>query len=93
MSREKRKRNAFIIRSYIKFLLLSKEVGEELDNMSLSKMREVVNMLNGKVLVEVSGNIRLSNVSKIADLGVDFISVGALTHSYKSLDISMEFIN
>jgi len=64
-----------------------------LDNMSLKRMREVVKLLNGKVLVEVSGNINLSRASKIADLGVDFISVGALTHSYKSLDISMEFID
>ncbi|MEE8605135.1 MAG: carboxylating nicotinate-nucleotide diphosphorylase, partial [Candidatus Aminicenantaceae bacterium] len=64
-----------------------------LDNMSLNTMREVVKLLNGKVLVEVSGNINLSKASKIADLGVDFISVGALTHSYKSLDISMEFID
>jgi nicotinate-nucleotide pyrophosphorylase (carboxylating) len=64
-----------------------------LDNMSLRKMREVMKLLNGKVLVEVSGNINLSRASKIAELGVDFISVGALTHSYKSLDISMEFIN
>lgn len=63
-----------------------------LDNMSLDKMREVVKLFNGRVLVEVSGNINLSRASKIADLGVDFISVGALTHSYKSLDISMEFI-
>jgi nicotinate-nucleotide pyrophosphorylase (carboxylating) len=50
-------------------------------------------MLDGRVRVEVSGNINLSKASKIADLGVDFISVGALTHSYKSLDISMEFID
>jgi len=64
-----------------------------LDNMSLDRMREVVKLLSGKVLVEVSGNINLSRASKIADLGVDFISVGALTHSYKSLDISMEFID
>ncbi len=64
-----------------------------LDNMSLRKMREVMKLLNGKVLVEVSGNINLSRASKIAELGVDFISVGALTHSYKSLDISMEFID
>jgi len=63
-----------------------------LDNMSLDRMREVVKVLNGKILVEVSGNINLSRASRIADLGVDFISVGALTHSYKSLDISMEFV-
>jgi nicotinate-nucleotide pyrophosphorylase (carboxylating) len=64
-----------------------------LDNMSIEKMREVVKMLNGRVLVEVSGNVNLAKVAKIAELGVDFISVGALTHSYKSLDISMEFID
>jgi nicotinate-nucleotide pyrophosphorylase (carboxylating) len=63
-----------------------------LDNMSLDRLREVVKLLNGKILVEVSGNINLSRASKIADLGADFISVGALTHSYKSLDISMEFV-
>jgi nicotinate-nucleotide pyrophosphorylase (carboxylating) len=56
-------------------------------------MRDVVKKLNGKVLVEVSGNVNLTRVTKIAQLGVDFISVGALTHSYKSLDISMEFID
>lgn len=64
-----------------------------LDNMSLDKMREVMGSLSGKVLVEVSGNIGLVDVPKIADLGVDFISVGALTHSYRSLDISMEFVD
>ena len=64
-----------------------------LDNMSLDRMKEVVKLLNGKVQLEVSGNINLSRAAKIAELGVDFISVGALTHSYKSLDISMEFID
>ncbi len=64
-----------------------------LDNMSLDKMRDVVKSLDGRVLVEVSGNVSLSRAPMIADLGVDFISVGALTHSYKSLDISMEFID
>jgi len=64
-----------------------------LDNMSLEEIKEVMKSLRGKILVEVSGNIRLPNISKIADSGVDYISVGALTHSYKSLDISMEFID
>lgn len=64
-----------------------------LDNMSLDKMREAMKMLHGKVLVEVSGNVSLARASKIAEIGVDFISVGAITHSYKSLDISMEFID
>jgi nicotinate-nucleotide pyrophosphorylase (carboxylating) len=64
-----------------------------LDNMPIEKMRDVVKKLNRKVLVEVSGNVNLTRVAIIAQLGVDFISVGALTHSYKSLDISMEFID
>ena len=64
-----------------------------LDNMPLGKMREVMKLLNGKVLVEVSGKINLSRIPDIAELGVDYISVGALTHSYKSLDISMEFVD
>jgi nicotinate-nucleotide pyrophosphorylase (carboxylating) len=64
-----------------------------LDNMSLDELKEVVERLSGKVLIEVSGNVNLARAAKIADLGVDFISVGALTHSYDSLDISMEFID
>ena len=63
-----------------------------LDNMSIDKMEDVVKLLNGRILVEVSGNVNLTRAPKIADLEIDFISVGALTHSYKSLDISMEFI-
>jgi nicotinate-nucleotide pyrophosphorylase (carboxylating) len=63
-----------------------------LDNMSIAEMREVMPLLKGRVLVEVSGNVNLSKLPKIADLGVDFISVGALTHSYKALDISLDFI-
>ena len=64
-----------------------------LDNMSIDRMRQVMKSLRGRIPVEVSGNVTLSKASKIADLGVDFISVGALTHSYMSLDISMEFID
>jgi nicotinate-nucleotide pyrophosphorylase (carboxylating) len=64
-----------------------------LDNMSIDKMKDVVKMLNARILVEVSGNVNLTRAAKIADLEIDFISVGALTHSYKSLDISLEFID
>jgi nicotinate-nucleotide pyrophosphorylase (carboxylating) len=64
-----------------------------LDNMTIEKLKEAVQRLRGKVLMEVSGNVNLARISKIAELGVDFISVGALTHSYNSLDISMEFID
>lgn len=62
-----------------------------LDNMPLARMRRVVRELKGRVPVEVSGGVRLDQVSRIASLGVDFISVGALTHSYDSTDISLEF--
>lgn len=64
-----------------------------LDNMSLKRMKEAVDWVRGRVPIEVSGNVTLSKAKKIALIGVDFISVGALTHSYKSLDISMEFLD
>jgi nicotinate-nucleotide pyrophosphorylase (carboxylating) len=62
-----------------------------LDNMPIKKMKEVVDWVKGKVPLEVSGKVTLSTIRKIAALGVDFISVGSLTHSYKSVDISIEF--
>jgi nicotinate-nucleotide pyrophosphorylase (carboxylating) len=62
-----------------------------LDNMPLNRMRPVVRWLKGKVLIEVSGNMRLERVRKIAELGVEYISVGSLTHSFRSVDISLEF--
>ncbi|MGB9607223.1 MAG: carboxylating nicotinate-nucleotide diphosphorylase [bacterium] len=61
-----------------------------LDNMSLEEIREVVRMVKGKVLLEVSGGVSLENVREIAGMGVDFISIGALTHSAKAIDIHME---
>lgn len=63
-----------------------------LDNMSLLMVEEAMGIINGKAKVEVSGNINLLNVDQYAVLGVDFISVGALTHSPSSLDISLDFI-
>jgi len=63
-----------------------------LDNMSLNKMREVVEWVDGRVPIEVSGKVDLDNIKDIALLGVDYVSVGSLTHSFKSLDISMNFL-
>jgi len=63
-----------------------------LDNMSVDMMRQAVRLIKGRALVEASGNITLNNVRIVAETGVDFISVGALTHSVKSLDISLEFL-
>ncbi len=63
-----------------------------LDNMPKDAIKEVVNWVKGKVPLEVSGKVSLNRVKEIASLGVDFISVGSLTHSYNSVDISIEFL-
>jgi nicotinate-nucleotide pyrophosphorylase (carboxylating) len=63
-----------------------------LDNMSKEAMKEAVKQVKGKVPLEISGKITLTGVKEIASLGVDFISVGGLTHSFKSVDISIEFL-
>jgi nicotinate-nucleotide pyrophosphorylase (carboxylating) len=60
-----------------------------LDNMSLKNMKEAVDYIDNKALVEASGNVNLETVKDIAKTGVDIISVGSLTHSVKSMDISM----
>lgn len=61
-----------------------------LDNMSTDMMREAVALINKRALIEASGNARLETVEGIAATGVDFISVGALTHSAPAADISMK---
>lgn len=61
-----------------------------LDNMSIEMMTDAVAMIGGKAKTEASGNVNLENIREIAETGVDFISVGALTHSAKALDISMK---
>lgn len=61
-----------------------------LDNMTPGQVKEAVQQTNGRVPLEVSGGIHLGNVREYALTGVDFISVGALTHSFKSADISLE---
>lgn len=61
-----------------------------LDNMKLKDMRRVVELVHGRALLEASGGITLDNVRSVAETGVDLISVGALTHSAKALDISLE---
>ena len=63
-----------------------------LDNMDLDTMKKAVKIAKGKALIEASGGITLEKVREIAQTGVDLISVGALTHSVKALDISMEII-
>jgi nicotinate-nucleotide pyrophosphorylase (carboxylating) len=61
-----------------------------LDNMAIDRMKQAVTLIGGKALVEVSGNVTLGNIAGIAEIGVDFISVGALTHSSKAVDLSLE---
>lgn len=60
-----------------------------LDNMGINEMQMAVELIAGKAIVEASGGISLKNIRKIAQTGVDIISVGALTHSAKACDISM----
>lgn len=62
-----------------------------LDNMSLDQMREAVRIIDGRAISEASGGITLETVRGVAETGVDVISSGELTHSYKSHDISMKF--
>ena len=61
-----------------------------LDNMLPSDIKQAIQMIGGRFETEASGGITEKNITEIAETGVDYISVGALTHSYKSLDISLK---
>jgi len=63
-----------------------------LDNMSPDEMRKAVQLSDGRVTIEASGNVNLDNIREIAQTGVDLISVGALTHSASAVDLSLELI-
>jgi nicotinate-nucleotide pyrophosphorylase (carboxylating) len=60
-----------------------------LDNMAPAMMREAVKLVGGRAQLEASGGVTLDNVRQVAETGVDFISVGVLTHSAPACDISM----
>ena len=62
-----------------------------LDNMELGAMRECVQLVAGRAIVEASGGVTLERVRSIAETGVDWISVGALTHSAPALDLGLDF--
>lgn len=64
-----------------------------LDNMTLAQMRKAVQMAAGRVELEASGGVKLRNVHSVAQTGVDFISIGALTHSAPALDISLDIMS
>ena len=61
-----------------------------LDNMDCETMKKAVEMTSGKALLEASGNITAETIRKVAETGVDIISIGALTHSVKAFDISLK---
>lgn len=64
-----------------------------LDNMSLAMLREAVALVGGRSRTEASGGVRLDTVRSIAETGVDFISVGALTHSARAVDLGLDFLS
>ncbi|MRN23631.1 carboxylating nicotinate-nucleotide diphosphorylase [Romboutsia ilealis] len=61
-----------------------------LDNMDIDMAREALTIINKKATVEFSGNVNIDNIEEIGKIGVDYISVGELTHSVKALDLSMK---
>lgn len=63
-----------------------------LDNMTIMQMRECVALVHGRIHLEASGNVTLERVAEIAATGVDYISIGALTHSAPNFDVSLLFI-
>ena len=63
-----------------------------LDNMSIPAMKKAVDLVARRALIEASGNVSLQNVARIAAIGVDFISVGELTHSVRAADISLKIM-
>ncbi|SHE99992.1 carboxylating nicotinate-nucleotide diphosphorylase [Caloramator proteoclasticus] len=63
-----------------------------LDNMNIEDIKKAVSIINGKALIEVSGNVNLENIREVAEANVDFISTGYITHSYKSLDLSLKIV-
>ena len=64
-----------------------------LDNMPAERLRAAVRLVNGRAKTEASGGVNLSTVRAIAETGVDYISVGALTHSARAVDIALDFVD
>jgi nicotinate-nucleotide pyrophosphorylase (carboxylating) len=62
-----------------------------LDNMSTAELGEAVKLVDGRAILEASGGVNLSTVRGIAETGVDWISVGALTHSAPAMDLALDF--
>jgi nicotinate-nucleotide pyrophosphorylase (carboxylating) len=64
-----------------------------LDNMDDATMAKAVKLADGRVELEASGNMTLERLPRVGKLGVDFVSMGALTHSARSMDLSLEILN
>jgi nicotinate-nucleotide pyrophosphorylase (carboxylating) len=62
-----------------------------LDNMDTPSLRQAVELVAGRLVIEASGNMALPRIAEVAATGVDYISVGALTHSAKTLDLGLDF--
>ena len=63
-----------------------------LDNMSLEDIKKAVNLIDGRASIEVSGSISVDQLNALSKVNIDFVSIGALTHSPKASDISMNFL-
>ncbi len=63
-----------------------------LDNMSLEDIKKAVNLIDGRASIEVSGSISVDQLNALSKVNIDFVSIGALTHSSKASDISMNFL-
>ena len=61
-----------------------------LDNMTPEQMKEAIKVIDGRALTECSGNVTKENIKNIIDVGVDYVSSGALTHSAPIMDISLK---
>jgi nicotinate-nucleotide pyrophosphorylase (carboxylating) len=64
-----------------------------LDNMDVEELKKAVEMVKGQYKLEASGGINEASIKAVAETGVDYISVGAVTHSFRSLDISLKAVN
>jgi len=64
-----------------------------LDNMNREMMKESIDIINKKAKIEISGNMDIDKIREIMDLNVDYISIGALTHSVEAFDLSMKFLD
>ena len=76
----------------VELAIIAKADGVLLDNMDIETTKKAVSLCKGKVFTEASGNMDLEKVRRVAETGVDLISVGALTHSVRALDLSFKLI-